>query len=366
MGEREAAPFRADHVGSLLRPRSLLELRERWRRGEVDEPTLRAAEDAAVREVVALQEAAGLHGVTDGEFRRDWWHLDFLAGFDGIELWRETDAPSFASGERPPVTRVVGKVRYDRGIFTEHFRFLAAATSRTPKLTIPGPALYHLRPGRAGIDPEIYPDLEAFWADVVTAYRAEIAALYDLGLRYLQIDDVSFAYLCDATMRDSIEARGDDPDDLAALYVRLINDIVADRPDDLAVTTHMCRGNFKSSWVAQGGYEPVAETVFGGLKVDGLFLEYDNDRSGGFEPLRFVRPETCVVAGLITSKTPELEDPDQVRRRLDEASRFVPMERLCLSPQCGFSSTYHGNDLTVDDQRRKLDLVVDVARQVWG
>lgn len=366
MTQRTTPPFRADHVGSLLRPKALLDLRERWRQGEASAADLRAAEDAAVREVVALQESVGLQGVTDGEFRRDWWHLDFLAGFDGIELWRETDAPSFASGERPPVTKVVGKVRHNGGIFTEHFRFLAATTTKTAKLTIPGPALYHLRPGRAGIDAAIYPDLDEFWDDVVAAYRAEIAALYDLGLRYLQIDDVSFAYLCDATMRDSLEARGDDPDATCRLYVDLINRVIADRPADLAVTTHMCRGNFKSSWVAQGGYEPVAETVFGGLQVDGLFLEYDSDRSGGFEPLRFVRPETLVVAGLVTSKTPELEDPDQVARRLDEASQYIPLDRLCLSPQCGFSSTYHGNDVTMDDQRRKLDLIVELSRRVWG
>ncbi|MEQ9641991.1 MAG: 5-methyltetrahydropteroyltriglutamate--homocysteine S-methyltransferase [Alphaproteobacteria bacterium] len=366
MSQRDKPPFRADHVGSLLRPRSLLELREGWRQGEVTSDELREVEDEAVREAVALQAAAGLQGITDGEFRRDWWHLDFLAGFEGIELAYETAAPSFASGERPPVTKVVGKVRHGHGIFTEPFKFLAAATSGTAKLTIPGPALYHLRPGRAGIDASIYPDLDRFWDDVVVAYRAEIQALYDLGLRYLQIDDVSFAYLCDATMRNSLEARGDDPDATCALYVDLINRVIADRPPDLVVTTHMCRGNFKSSWVAQGGYEAVAEAVFGGLKVDGLFLEYDSDRAGGFEPLRFVRPETLVVVGLITSKTPELEDPDRIVRRLDEASRHVPLDRLCLSPQCGFSSTYHGNALTADDQRRKLDLTVALSQRVWG
>jgi 5-methyltetrahydropteroyltriglutamate--homocysteine methyltransferase len=366
MSHRTTPPFRADHVGSLLRPRGLLERRAQWRDGNSDAATLRTAEDAAIREAVQMQEAVGLQGITDGEFRRDWWHLDFLAGFDGVELASETAAPSFASGERPPVTRIVGKVRHSHGIFTDAFSFLAAATSGTPKLTIPGPALYHLRPGRAGIDAAVYPDLEEFWADVVAAYRAEIDQLYKLGLRYLQIDDVSFAYLCDARMRDSMEARGDHPDDMARLYTRLINDIVADRPADLAVTVHMCRGNFKSSWVAQGGYEPVAETVFGGLKVDGLFLEYDSDRSGDFAPLRHVRPATLVVAGLVTSKTPELEAPDTLRRRLDEASRYVPLDRLCLSPQCGFSSTYHGNALTSDDQHRKLELIVEVARQVWG
>lgn len=366
MAETMKPPFRADHVGSLLRPARLTEAREKAKSGGMPADEARAVEDECIREAVAMQESIGLQGVTDGEFRRDWWHLDFLWGFDGIEPWEALRSQSFSIGEQPPIAKVTGKVSRRQGIFTDAFAFLHGATTHTAKQTIPGPAMIHLRPGSEAVDPFAYADLDQFWADLCAAYRAEVDALYDLGCRYLQIDDVSFAYLCDGGMRESIRLRGDDPGELAVLYSRLINDIVLNRPDDLAVATHMCRGNFKSSWVAQGGYEPVAETVFGSLDVDGLFLEYDSDRAGGFEPLRFVPDGKKVVLGLITSKTPELENKDAVKRRIDEAAQYVPLENLCLSPQCGFSSTHHGNELTEDDQKRKLELVVEIAAEVWG
>ena len=251
-------------------------------------------------------------------------------------------------------------------IFVEHFKFLKSVTTATPKITIPGPALIHLRPGNEAIEPSAYEDPEDFWADFTAGYREEIADLAAEGCQYLQIDDVSFAYLCDKNMREMVKARGDDPDETVSLYVRLINDVVKDRPEGMAIATHMCRGNFKSAWVAEGGYEPVAETVLGGLDVDAFFMEYDTDRAGGFEPLRFVPDDKFVVLGLVTSKTPELESKDALKRRIDEAAQYVDLDRLCLSPQCGFSSTHHGNAVTPDDQRRKLALVQETVAEVWG
>jgi 5-methyltetrahydropteroyltriglutamate--homocysteine methyltransferase len=366
MSQRSKPPFRADHVGSLLRPENLSDARARAHSGELDQAGLKAIEDETISEAVNMQERIGLQAVTDGEFRRDYWHLDFLSGFDGIELWQAKRAQSFSNEEQPPITRVTAKVKRSRGIFTDHFAFLQSVATQTPKLTIPGPAMAHLRAGREAIDSSVYPDIDEFWSDLVTAYRAEIADLYRLGCRYLQIDDVSFAYLCDDNMRASMRARGDDPDELARLYSRLINDIITDRPGDLSVTTHMCRGNFKSSWVAQGGYEAVAETVFGSLAVDGFFLEYDSERAGGFAPLRYVPDDKIVVLGLVTSKTGELEDRDTIRQRIDEATQHIPLERLCLSPQCGFSSTHHGNQLSREQQWRKLEFIVDTAAAVWG
>lgn len=264
------------------------------------------------------------------------------------------------------MAKVTGKVRHGHGIFTDDFAFLSHVTTRTAKQTIPGPAMIHLRPGREAVEQSAYGDMDAFWADFTAAYRAEVQALYDAGCRYLQVDDVSFAYLCDDKMRHAIRARGDDPDDLAVLYTRVLNDAVKDRPDDMTVTVHTCRGNFKSSWVAQGGYGPVAEMVFGGLDVDGIFMEFDTDRAGGFEPLSFVPDGRIVVLGLITTKTPELEDPDTVKRRIDEAAQYVPLENLCLSPQCGFSSSHSGHPLRLEDQTRKFETIVGVARDVWG
>ncbi|MEK9644125.1 MAG: 5-methyltetrahydropteroyltriglutamate--homocysteine S-methyltransferase [Alphaproteobacteria bacterium] len=366
MTARAKSPFRADHVGSLLRPARLAEARARGKAGEISADAVRAVEDDCVADAVALQEGLGLHGVTDGEFRRDWWHLDFLWGFAGVEPWEALRAQSFSNDEQPPMAKIVGKVGHPHGIFTDMFGYLAKTTRETAKQTIPGPAMIHLRPGREAVEQSAYPDMDAFWADWTAAYRAEVQSLYDAGCRYLQVDDTSFAYLCDEAMRASMRDRGDDPDDLAALYTSVLNDAIRDRPADMTVTVHTCRGNFKSSWVAQGGYEPVAETVFGGLDVDGIFMEFDSDRAGGFEPLRYVPDGQTVVLGLITTKTPALEDADAVRRRIDEASAYVPLENLCLSPQCGFSSTHHGNAITEDDQKRKLALVVEIADAVWG
>lgn len=366
MTTRTTPPFRADHVGSLLRPAHLPEARAKAKTGEISAEAAREVEDACIRDAVAMQESVGLQAITDGEFRRDYWHLDFLNGFDGIEMIDQKKERAFSNEEQPPITKATGKVSHGRNIFVDHFAFLRDATGRTPKMTIPGPSLLHLRPGADAADRSVYPDLDDFWADVCAAYRAEIAALAEAGCAYLQIDDVSFAYLCDAGMRESFAARGDDPDETCALYVRLINEAVRDRPDGMTVTVHMCRGNFKSSWVAEGGYEPVAEQVLGGLDVDGFFMEYDTGRAGGFEPLCHTAAGKMVVLGLVTSKSPELEAADDLKRRIDEASQFVDADNLCLSPQCGFSSTHHGNALTEDDQKRKLALVVETADAVWG
>ena len=287
-------------------------------------------------------------------------------GFDGIELWRDRKAKSFSSGEQPPMAKAVDRVRRSRPILLEHYSFLHGTTKRTPKISLPGPAMMHLRPGDSAINSAIYPDVEEFWADLTAGYRDEIADLYAAGCRYLQIDDVSFAYLCDAGMRASIRERGDDPDSLTKLYSRLVNEVVRDKPADLTVSVHMCRGNFKSAWVAEGGYEPVAEIILNTLGVDAFFMEYDTDRAGGFEPLRFLPDGKVVVLGLVTSKSGALESKDDLKRRIDEAAQLVPLERLCLSPQCGFSSTHHGNALSHDDQWRKLELIVEVAAEVWG
>jgi len=366
MTQRSEPPYRAEHVGSLLRPAGLAEARAKHKRGELSAEAVRASEDAAIRDAVAMQESLGLQAVTDGEFRRDYWHLDFLSAFSGAEMWEARRLRGFSNEEQPPVVKITSKVSRGAPIFVDHFKFLKSVATGTPKITIPGPALIHLRPGNEAVDPSAYPDVEEFWADFTEGYREEIADLFEAGCRYLQIDDVSFAYLCDEAMRDMVSARGDDPDATLALYVRLINDVLRDRPDGLAVATHMCRGNFKSAWVAQGGYELVAEAVLGGLDVDGFFMEYDSDRAGGFEPLRYVPDDKFVVLGLVTSKSPELEAKDDLKRRVDEAARFVPLERLCLSPQCGFSSTHHGNLVSEDDQRRKLSLVVETAAEIWG
>ncbi len=366
MATRQKRPDRADHVGSLLRPVRLAEARAAAKTGKLSMEDAREIENECILEAIALQEEVGLSAITDGEFRRDYWHLDFLWGFEGVEPWEATRSQSFSNSETPPICRVTGPVSNGHGIFTTMYDFLHRSTSRTPKQTIPGPAMIHLRAGDEAVIGPAYDDMEEFWSDWTKAYHQEIQALYSAGCRYLQIDDVSFAYLCDRNMRDSMRSRGDDPDTLALLYTRLINEAIRDRPADMMVTTHTCRGNFKSSWVAQGGYEPIAETVFGNLEVDGIFMEFDTERAGGFEPLRHVPDGQTVVLGLITTKTPELEDKSEVKRRIDEASRYVDLENLCLSPQCGFSSTHHGNDLTEDDQRRKLSLVVEIAEEVWG
>ncbi|HWM84620.1 MAG TPA: 5-methyltetrahydropteroyltriglutamate--homocysteine S-methyltransferase [Kofleriaceae bacterium] len=365
-----AIPFRADHVGSFLRPPELLAARERFARGEIDREVLRSVEDEAIRGVVGLQENVGLQGVTDGEFRRTFFHIDFLEQLSGVVTKGEVTVKFHTrSGDvdfAPPVLRVTGRVAHERPIQVADFEFLAATTRRTPKVSIPSPTMLHFRGGRAAISSEAYPELDAFFDDVAAAYREELRALAAAGCRYVQLDDTNLAYLCDPKMREGVEARGDDPAELPRRYARFINAALADRPAELTVCIHLCRGNFKSAWVAEGGYEPVAEALFGDLAVDGYFLEYDDARSGDFSPLRFVPPGKRVVLGLVTSKVAALESADQLARRIDEAAGFVPLEQLALSPQCGFSSTVHGNQIQPGDQIAKLRLVVETARRVWG
>ncbi len=372
MQRRTEPPFRADHVGSLLRPPALLAARERFAAGELDAEGLRAEEDAAIRDVVAMQEEIGLQSATDGEFRRTSWHMDFIYQLGGIAKTDEKIRVSMhnAEGENAFVTAglaVREKVRLDEPIFADHFRFLASlTTTATPKLTIPSPSMVHYRGGTAAIDRTVYPDVDEFWSDLSAAYAAQVRAMGELGCRYLQLDDTSLAYLNDPAQRAQIEARGEDAEHTHLRYIKQINAAVADRPEGMRITTHMCRGNYRSSWAAEGGYDFVAEALFGELDVDGFFCEFDDERSGGFAPLRFVPPGKQVVLGLVTTKTGELEDPEDLKRRIDEASKYVPLDQLCLSPQCGFSSTVEGNALTQEEQVAKLRLIVQVAQDVWG
>jgi len=360
-------PFRADQVGSLLRPKALADARAAWRRGELDAEALRVAEDEAVADAVRRQEAIGLRAVTDGEFRRDWWHLDFLAQLDGVTLSTHAGEKFRFAGqsEQPPIASVTGRIACSRPIMVDHFEYLKRVTGAVPKMTIPSPSMLHLRGGRASISRQAYPDLDAFWEDVAAAYRQAIAHLAAAGCRYLQLDDITFAYLCDPKIHANCRNNGDDPDALPRRYAQVINAALRDRPADMVVTIHTCRGNFKSAWVAEGGYDPVVEAMFS-TDVDGWFMEFDSARAGGFEPLRRLPPGRRVVLGLVTTKLGELEDADALARRIDEAARIVPLEQLCLSPQCGFSSTHHGNALSMDDQWRKLERVVEVAHRVWG
>jgi 5-methyltetrahydropteroyltriglutamate--homocysteine methyltransferase len=362
-------PFRADHVGSLLRPAELHAARGKAAKGEIDGAALRAVEDKCIREAIALQESAGLQAVTDGEFRRDWWHIDFIHGFDGVELSTGNaygDAKFKDTDEQPPFMLVKGKIRRTQPSMLEHFKFLKSVTKRTPKFTMPSPAMLHARGDRASMK-QTYPDMNEFWADLTKAYREEIADLYKAGCRYLQMDDTTIAMWGDPKVQEQFKKLGDDPKKDAAIYADAVNAAIRDVPDDMTVCIHTCRGNFKSTWLASGGYADfVAERVFTGLDVDGFFLEYDTERAGGFEPLRFVPKGKRVVLGLVSSKVPQLEKKDDLKRRIDAAAKFVPLENLCLSPQCGFSSTHHGNKLSVDDERRKLELVVSLAHEVWG
>lgn len=370
MTESKKPPFRADHVGSLLRPQALLEARDRRHRGEIPAEELRAAEDEAIRDAVRLQENVGLRGITDGEFRRTYFHVDFLEKIEGVTVSEGKLARFHSKTEEfefaPPSIGVGGKLERAQGIQTDDFDFLAKTTSRTPKVCVPSPTMTHFRVGRAGISREAYPDIEAFYGDLARVYREEIADLADLGCRYIQLDDTNLAYLCDPAMRERTEAIGEDPDELPHTYARLINDSIRDRPADMAACIHLCRGNFQSAWVAEGGYEPVAEALFNEIDVDGFFLEYDTERAGDFSPLRHVPNGKMVVLGLVTTKEPELEPADDLKRRIDEAATYVPLEWLAVSPQCGFASTVHGNRVTVDDEIAKLARVVEVAEDVWG
>ena len=372
MSRRTSPPFRADHVGSLLRPAKLLEARAAAAAGRLSPDELRAVEDDAIRDVVRMQEEVGLQSATDGEFRRATWHMDFIYQIGGVSkapgnLAVKFTNPSGTIEWTPAALHVGRKVRMDRTIFGEDFTYLKSQVSTAvPKQTIPSPNMVHYRGGPAMLDPEVYPDIEEFWADLAAAYADEVRRLNELGCTYLQFDDTSLAYLNDPAQRAEIAARGEDADHMHLRYIRQINVALADKPAGLTVTTHLCRGNFRSSWAASGSYDFVAEALFGGLAVDGFFLEYDDERSGGFEPLRFIPPGKMVVLGLVTTKTGALEDPDLLKRRIDQAAKYVPLDQLCLSGQCGFSSTVEGNVLTHDQQRAKLELIVQVARDVWG
>jgi 5-methyltetrahydropteroyltriglutamate--homocysteine methyltransferase len=373
MTARAVPPFRADHVGSLLRPPELTRARAEHAAGDIDGAALRAVEDEAIRGVVDLQQRVGLQTVTDGEFRRGSWHMDFIYQLGGIERAEGVFTSHFRNEEggitfTPSGIEVTGRVHLDHPVFAEDFAFVRdiAPQGMTPKLTIPAPSMVHYRGGRAAIDRATYPDMDAFWADVSSAYAAQVAAVAESDCTYLQLDDTSLAYLNDPVQRAEIEERGEDAEHLHETYIRAFNDAIARRPESLTVTTHLCRGNFRSSWVAEGGYDFVAEALFGELAVDAFFLEFDDARSGGFAPLRYVPPEKIVVLGLVTSKRGELESKDELKRRIEEASRYISIEQLCLSPQCGFSSTVDGNALTLEQEIAKLELVVETAAEVWG
>lgn len=364
-------PFRADHVGSLLRPPALLKAREDHAQGRITLDERRRVEDRAIRDIVRMQEDIGLEGVTDGELRRGSWHMDFLYQIGGVSTNQDRQKARFHNEKgdiefTPTALHVTSKLRLDRCIFGEDFSFLKSVTTKTPKLTLPAPSLIHYRGGRASIDERVYPDLDQFWDDVGRVYADEIEALGKLGCTYLQLDDTSLAYLNDPSQREYVTQLGGDGERQHLTYIRVFNAALAKKPAGMTVCTHMCRGNFRSSWVASGGYDYVADAMFNQLEVSGFFLEYDDARSGGFEPLRFVPKGKMVVLGLVTSKKSALENKDDLKRRLDEAAKYVSLDQVCLSPQCGFSSTVDGNSLTVDQQIAKLRLVVDTAREVWG
>jgi 5-methyltetrahydropteroyltriglutamate--homocysteine methyltransferase len=369
---RSTPPFRADHVGSLLRPPQLLAAREDFASGRIDAAQLRAIEDEAIADVVAMQEEIGLQSATDGEFRRATWHMDFIYQLGGISKAPGHLAVKFrnASGTiewTPAAIHVDSRLRLEQTIFEDDFRYLQSVVrAATPKLTIPSPNMVHYRGGPAAVDPAVYPDMEGFWTDLAAAYAEEVRRLAALGCTYLQLDDTSLAYLNDPAQRAQIAGRGEDADHMHLRYIKQVNAAIAGRPEGMAVTTHLCRGNFRSSWAAEGGYDFVAEALFGELAVDGFFLEYDDERSGTFEPLRFVPKGKMVVLGLVTTKRGELESKDTLKRRIDEAAKYVPLDQLCLSPQCGFSSTVEGNVLTMDEEVAKLRLVVETAAEVWG
>lgn len=365
---RTVAPFRADHVGSLLRPASLKEARRRRERGEISAADLCAAEDASIEHVIGRQAEIGLRSATDGELRRAMWHFDFLEKLDGVESFRSDHGIAFQGGmeTQPKGLRVVSKLGFSTHPMMEHFRFLRDHTRATPKMTIPSPSVLHFRGGRRAVNPEIYPDMEEFYRDLAAAYRGAVRAFADAGCRYLQLDEVNLAYLCDPEQRRILRERGDDPAQLPRIYAGMINTAIADRPADMIVTMHLCRGNFRSSWIAQGGYEPVAELLFHQINVDAYFMEFDAERAGGFEPLRFVPKGKTVVLGLVTSKTGALEPVAGLERRIGDASKYIDLEQLCLSPQCGFASTEEGNLLSEEEQWAKLARIVKVAREVWG
>lgn len=371
MALRSTPPFRADHVGSFLRPKYLLDAREQRAKGEITAEQLRTVEDRAIAEIVKFQEDVGLKSVTDGEFRRTYFHIDFLDQLGGVktDIPVTIRKPDGTEELAPPAMRVIDKVRHVKNIQLADFEYLKSqvAAGNTPKVTIPSPTMLHFRGGRAGISREAYPELDpSFYDDVAKAYGEELQSLADAGCTYVQMDDTNMAYLCDEKMREAARQRGDDPNELPHRYAAFINKVVAHKPAGMTLAMHLCRGNFKSTHAAAGNYEPVAEALLSEMKLDAFFLEYDDDRSGDFRPLRFLSPGKLVVLGLVTTKFGEMESKDTLKRRIDEAAKYAPLDQLALSPQCGFSSTVHGNNIAVEAQRSKLRLVVETAQEVWG
>jgi len=365
--QRTTPPFRADHVGSLLRPVALKEARERHAKGEISAADLKAVEDREIERIIRKQEDVGLQSISDGEFRRSWWHLDFLWGLDGVERHIMDDGIAFAAvATRREGVKVTGKLGFSGHPMIEHFKFLEAHTGRTPKMTIPAPSAIYGRPLATPIDKTIYPTLDKFFDDLGQAYKKAVRAFADAGCRYLQLDEVFIAMLCDPKYRQQMKDRGDDPDYLGKAYGELINVAMSDIPDDMTVTMHLCRGNYKSTFMGSGGYDAMQEVLFDQIKVHGYFMEYDTDRAGGFEPLRYLKKDRLAVLGLVTTKSGVLETKDALERRIDEAAKFADLDQLCLSPQCGFASTEEGNALAEDEQWAKLKTIVDVAQEVWG
>lgn len=364
-----AAPFRADVVGSLLRPDSIKQARLARQAGELDAQALRRVEDDAIRHAVESQCQCGLNVVTDGEFRRAWWHFDFFEGLEGVEGYDADQGIQFTGVQtKSRSVKVTGKLGFGEHPMLEDFKYLASISgSAMPKMTIPSPSVLHFRSGRKAVSAEVYPDIDDFFDDLAKVYQQAIKAFYDAGCRYLQLDDTVWAYLCSDAQRQLVIERGEDPDVLAKAYARTINKALEGKPDDLVIGMHVCRGNFRSTWISEGGYEPVAELLFGSVAIDAYFLEYDTDRAGDFAPLRFIKPgHQKAVLGLVTSKTGELEDPEAIKARIHEAAQYVSLDQLCLSTQCGFASTEEGNSLSEAQQKAKLELVVQVARDVWG
>jgi 5-methyltetrahydropteroyltriglutamate--homocysteine methyltransferase len=367
MTQRTKPPFRADHVGSLLRPAALREARERRAKGEITADALKVVEDRAIEEIIKKQEAVGLQAISDGEFRRSWWHLDFLWGLDGVERHVMDTGIAFAAvTTRNEGVRVTGKIGFTDHPMLEHFKFLKAHTGRTPKMTIPAPSALYGRPALTPIDKAIYPNLDTFFADLGQAYRKVVRAFADAGCRYIQLDEVFIAMLCDPKYCQQMRDRGDDPDYLAGVYADLINEAMSDIPPDMTVTMHLCRGNYKSTFMGSGGYDAMQEVLFDRIKVHGYFMEYDSARAGGFEPLKRLQKGRLAVLGLVTTKSGELESKDTIKRRIEEAAKFTDLDQLCLSPQCGFASTEEGNTLAEEEQWAKLKMIVDVAKEVWG
>jgi 5-methyltetrahydropteroyltriglutamate--homocysteine methyltransferase len=366
--QRDSAQYRAEVVGSFLRPAAIKQAREQFQKGEIDAVALRRIEDEAIRDVVTHQRACGLKEVTDGEFRRAWWHFDFFDGLEGVERYESEQGIQFNGVQtKAHGIRVTGKIAFGNHPMLEDFRYLKSISGdAVAKMTIPSPSVMHFRGGRKAIDANVYPDLNDYFDDLATVYRDAISAFYAAGCRYLQLDDTVWAYLCSEDQKSQIRERGDDPEQLARIYAQVLNKAIEGKPDDLTIGLHVCRGNFRSTWISEGGYEPVAEILFGTVNIDAFFLEYDNERSGGFEPLRFIKPgKQQVVLGLITTKNGELENPQTVKARIAEAAQFVSLDQICLSPQCGFASTEEGNSLTEEQQWAKLRLVVDIAKDVW-